>query len=173
LNIIPDATLPIDISARNKIVNDALNFALKSNPSPIYKKSFAQRIQTGNYEDNLPEIAQCDWIVEVVVERLDIKQQLFTRVDQYRKAGTLVSSNTSGIPIHLMTEGRSEDFKQHFCGTHFFNPPRYLQLLEIIPCPDTRAEVIDFLIHYGEMFLGKTTVLCKDTPAFISNRIGV
>src|SRR5690606_31625770 len=173
LDIVPKDAPPNDISARNKIVNDALNFALKSNPSPIYKKSFAQRIQTGNYEDNLPEIAQCDWIVEVVVERLDIKQQLFTRVDQYRKAGTLVSSNTSGIPIHLMTEGRSEDFKQHFCGTHFFNPPRYLQLLEIIPCPDTRAEVIDFLMHYGEKFLGKTTVLCKDTPAFISNRIGV
>jgi 3-hydroxyacyl-CoA dehydrogenase len=109
----------------------------------------------------------------VVVERLDIKQQIYNEVEKYRKPGTLISSNTSGIPIHLMAEGRSEDFQQHFCGTHFFNPPRYLRLLEIIPTAKTSKEVIDFHMHYGDVFLGKTTVLCKDTPAFIANRVGV
>lgn len=159
--------------SRNKIVDDALAFALKSNPSPIYKKAFASKITTGNFEDNMPQIANCDWIIEVVVERLDIKKIVFEQVEKYRKPGTLVSSNTSGIPIHMMIEGRSEDFRTHFCGTHFFNPPRYLKLLEIIPTPETAKEVVEFLTHYGDLYLGKTTVLCKDTPAFIANRIGV
>ncbi len=159
--------------SRNKIVDDALAFALKSNPSPIYKKSFASKITTGNFEDNMAQIANCDWIIEVVIERLDIKKTIFEQVEKYRKPGTLVSSNTSGIPIHMMIEGRSEDFQQHFCGTHFFNPPRYLKLLEIIPTSKTSQEVIDFFTHYGDLYLGKTTVLCKDTPAFIANRIGV
>ena len=121
----------------------------------------------------MKDIATADWIIEVVVERLDIKQSVFTEVEKYRKPGTLVTSNTSGIPIHMMAEGRSEDFKKHFCGTHFFNPPRYLRLLEIIPTPHTDPEVVDFLMNYGDLFLGKTTVLAKDTPAFIANRIGV
>lgn len=158
---------------RNKLVNDALQAAIKSNPSPIFTKEVVKRITTGNFEDNLKEIAHCDWIIEVVVERLDIKQQLYEKVEQFRKPGTLITSNTSGIPIHLMAEGRSEDFKKHFCGSHFFNPPRYLRLLEIIPTPHTSRDVVDFLLHYGDLFLGKTTVLCKDTPAFIANRIGV
>ncbi len=158
---------------KNRIVNDSLLAAVKSNPSPIYRKSFASRIQTGNFTDDMSKIADADWIIEVVVERLDIKKQVFEQVEQYRKAGTIISSNTSGIPIHLMTEGRSEDFKAHFCGTHFFNPPRYLQLLEIIPTPFTSQEVIDFLMDFGSKILGKKTVLCKDTPAFIANRIGV
>lgn len=162
-----------DKQSRNKIVDDALAFALKSNPSPIYRKSFAKRITTGNFDDDMKDIASSDWIIEVVIERLDIKKQIFDKVEQFRKVGTLVSSNTSGIPIHQMNEGRSEDFQKHFCGTHFFNPPRYLRLLEIIPTAKTSPEVIDFLIHYGELFLGKTTVFCKDTPAFIANRIGV
>ena len=132
-----------------------------------------KRIQTGNFTDNMKDIAACDWIIEVVVERLDIKQAIFTEVEKWRKPGTLISSNTSGIPIHLMNEGRSEDFKKHFCGTHFFNPPRYLRLLEIIPTPDTDPEVIRFLLEYGDLHLGKTTVLCKDSPAFIANRVGV
>ena len=159
--------------ARNKIVNDALQFALKSNPSPIYSKSYVSRITTGNFDDDLPKIADCDWVIEVVIERLDIKQQVFTNVEKYRKPGTLITSNTSGIPIHLMTEGRSEDFQKHFCGTHFFNPPRYLKLLELIPTLKTDPAVIEFLEDYGQRFLGKTTVVCKDTPAFIANRIGV
>lgn len=162
-----------DKKSRNKIVDDALAFALKSNPSPIYRKTFAKRIVTGNFDDNMKDIANCDWIIEVVIERLDIKKQVFDNVEKYRKPGTLISSNTSGIPIHLMNEGRSEDFQKHFCGTHFFNPPRYLKLLEIIPTPKTSPEVIDFLMKYGELYLGKTMVLCKDTPAFIANRIGV
>lgn len=160
-------------SVKNRIVNDSLTFALKSNPSPIYRKSFASRITTGNFDDDLHEIAECDWTIEVIVERLDIKQQMFERVEKFRKPGTLITSNTSGIPIHMLIEGRSEDFKQHFCGSHFFNPPRYLKLLEIIPTPSTLPEITSFLMEYGETYLGKTTVLCKDTPAFIANRVGV
>jgi len=158
---------------RNKVVNDALAAAIKSNPSPVFTKDVVKRITTGNFTDNMKDIATCDWVIEVVIERLDIKQSVFTEVEKYRKPGTLITSNTSGIPIHLMAEGRSDDFKKHFCGTHFFNPPRYLRLLEIIPTPHTDSEVVDFLMHYGDLFLGKTTVLCKDTPAFIANRIGV
>jgi 3-hydroxyacyl-CoA dehydrogenase len=158
---------------RNKIVNDSLQAAIKSNPSPVYTKHVIKKITTGNFDDNLKDIATCDWIIEVVIERLDIKRSLYEKVEQFRKAGTLITSNTSGIPIHLLSEGRSEDFKKHFCGTHFFNPPRYLRLLEIIPTPDTDSSVVNFLMHYGDLFLGKTTVLAKDTPAFIANRIGV
>ena len=157
----------------NKIVNDALTAAVKSNPSPVYDQSVVKLIKTGNFTDNMQDIASADWIIEVVVERLDIKQSVFTEVEKYRKPGTLVTSNTSGIPIHMMAEGRSEDFKAHFCGTHFFNPPRYLRLLEIIPTIHTNQDVVDFLMHYGDVFLGKTTVLAKDTPAFIANRVGV
>lgn len=160
-------------AVKNRIVNEALQTALTSNPSPIYSKSFASRIETGNLTDDLPQIASCDWIIEVIVERLDIKQQLFENVEKYRKPGTLISSNTSGIPLHLMANGRSDDFKAHFAGTHFFNPPRYLKLLEVIPTPHTLPEVTEFYMDYGKRFLGKTTVLCKDTPAFIANRIGV
>ncbi len=160
-------------TVRNRIVNDSLAAAIKSNPSPLYEPEAAGRIRTGNFTDNLKDIASCDWVIEVVVERLDIKKSLFDEVEKFRRPGTLITSNTSGIPIHLMTAGRSADFKKHFCGTHFFNPPRYLRLLEIIPTPDTDPEVVHFLLHYGDLFLGKTTVLCNDTPAFIANRVGV
>ncbi|MBK6408505.1 MAG: 3-hydroxyacyl-CoA dehydrogenase/enoyl-CoA hydratase family protein [Flavobacteriales bacterium] len=165
--------VPKEGADRNKIVNDALTFALKSNPSPIYDKKFASRISTGNFDDDLPKIKDCDWIIEVVIERLDIKQQVLANVEKYRTPGTLITTNTSGIPIHAIAEGRSDDFKKHFCGTHFFNPPRYLQLLEIIPGPGTDPAVLSFLEDYGQRVLGKVTVLCKDTPAFIANRIGV
>ena len=160
-------------AARNRIANEALQNALKSRPAALYDTRFATRITTGNFEDDFSKIADCDWIIEVVVERLDIKKQIFEKVDQFRKPGSLVSSNTSGIPISLMAEGRSEDFRRHFCGTHFFNPPRYMRLLEIIPGPDTSPEAVGFLMHYGDLHLGKQTVLCKDTPAFIANRVGV
>lgn len=174
MDMVPkDAQESQDKAARNKLVNDALQAALKSNPSPVYSKEVVKRIRTGNFTDNMKEISGVDWIIEVVVERLDIKQLIFEQVEQYRKPGTLVSSNTSGIPIHMMAAGRSEDFQQYFCGTHFFNPPRYLRLLEIIPTPQTKPEVVDFLMQFGSLQLGKTTVLCKDTPAFIANRIGV
>jgi 3-hydroxyacyl-CoA dehydrogenase len=174
LDIVPkEAADSEDKKARNKIVDDALKFALKSNPSPIYSKSFVSRITTGNFDDDLSKIADCDWTIEVIIENLDIKKSLFEKVEKYRKEGTLITSNTSGIPIHMMLDGRSEDFKKHFCGTHFFNPPRYLKLLEIIPSPETDPEIIEFFMDYGRRYLGKTTVFCKDTPAFIANRIGV
>lgn len=162
-----------DKKSRNKIVDDSLQLTLKSNPSPIYSQSFSSRITTGNFEDDMQQVSTCDWILEAIIEKIEIKQELFATVDKYRNPGTVISSNTSGIPIHLMSEGRSDDFRKHFCGTHFFNPPRYLQLLEIIPGAETSPEIIDFLIYYGEKFLGKTTVLAKDTPGFIGNRIGM
>ncbi|MCW3122351.1 MAG: 3-hydroxyacyl-CoA dehydrogenase NAD-binding [Flavipsychrobacter sp.] len=162
-----------DKAVRNRIVNDAMQATIKAKPSAVYTKSVIANIKTGNIDDDLSKIADCDWVIEVVVERLDIKQQIFEKIEKYRKAGTLITTNTSGIPIYLMSEGRSEDFQQNFCGTHFFNPPRYLRLLEIIPDPKTKPEVLDFLMDYGDRFLGKTTVLCKDTPAFIANRVGV
>jgi 3-hydroxyacyl-CoA dehydrogenase len=166
--------LKLDAPAvRNRIVNSALQAAVVANPSPLYRKSEVSRIKTGNFDDNLKDIATCDWVIEVVVERLDIKKSLYERVEQFRKKGTLITSNTSGIPIHLLAEGRSEDFKQNFAGTHFFNPPRYLKLLEIIPTPETKPDVLNFLLHYGDLYLGKTVVLAKDTPGFIANRVGV
>tara|TARA_R110002073_G_scaffold72537_1_gene177722 strand:+ start:758905 stop:761295 length:2391 start_codon:yes stop_codon:yes gene_type:complete len=159
-------------AVRNRLVNDSLKASLKSKPSPIYNQKFATRITTGNIEDDLHKIAAVDWVMEVVVERLDIKQKVFEQIEKHRTPGTLITSNTSGIPIHFMNEGRSEDFQQHFAVTHFFNPPRYLKLFEVVPGPNCKQEVTDFLMMYGEKFLGKTAVLAKDTPAFIGNRIG-
>ncbi len=160
-------------AVRNRIVTQSFQTAVKSKPSPLYHPDFAERVSLGNFDDDLPKIAEYDWVLEAVVEKLDIKKSLFEKVEKYRKPGTLISSNTSGIPIHLMLDGRSEDFQKHFCGTHFFNPPRYLKLLEIIPTEKTDPEIVDFHMHYGDLYLGKDTVLCKDTPAFIANRIGV
>ncbi|MBP2833064.1 enoyl-CoA hydratase/isomerase family protein [Aquimarina sp. U1-2] len=165
-------TLEDDV-VRNRLVNDALAAALKSKPSPIYHPKFANRITTGNLEDDISKVADVDWIIEVVVERLDIKKVVFENLEKHRTPGTLITSNTSGIPIQFMSEGRSDDFQKHFCGTHFFNPARYLKLFEIIPGPNTSQEVLDFLNGYGEQFLGKTSVVAKDTPAFIGNRIGI
>ncbi|MDB9893236.1 3-hydroxyacyl-CoA dehydrogenase NAD-binding domain-containing protein [Flavobacteriaceae bacterium] len=158
---------------RNRLVNEALMTSLKSKPSPIYSQKFADRITTGNIEDDLHKIKDVDWVMEVVVERLDIKQQVFEKIEKYRTQGTLITSNTSGIPIKFMNEGRSEDFQKHFAVTHFFNPPRYLKLFEVVPGPKCTQEVTDFLMMYGDKFLGKTAVLAKDTPAFIGNRIGI
>ena len=162
-----------DKVVRNRLVNDALTTSLKSKPSPIYHQKFANRITTGNLEDDISKVADVDWIMEVVVERLDIKKIVFEKLEKHRTPGTIISSNTSGIPIQFMNEGRSEDFKKHFAVTHFFNPPRYLKLFEVVPGPDCAQEVTDFLMMYGEKFLGKTSVLAKDTPAFIGNRIGI
>ena len=162
-----------DKVVRNRLVNDALTTSIKSKPAPLYHASFVNRITTGNLDDDIAKVADVDWIMEVVVERLDIKQQVFEKLEKHRTPGTLITSNTSGIPIKFMNTGRSEDFQKHFCGTHFFNPARYLKLFEIIPGPDTSSEVLDFLNGYGEQFLGKTSVVAKDTPAFIGNRIGI
>lgn len=162
-----------DPAARNAVAQRGLDNAVKSKPASLYRPDFAKRISIGNLTDDLPKIAGCDWILEAVIERLDIKQQLFEQVEKYRKPGALVSSNTSGIPISMMAQGRSEDFQRHFCGTHFFNPPRYLRLLEVIPTAQTAPEVTQFFMDFGNRFLGKQTVRCKDTPAFIANRIGL
>jgi 3-hydroxyacyl-CoA dehydrogenase len=174
LDIVPKEAEDSDSKkARNAIVDGALKASIKSKPAPLYSSKFASRIETGNMTDDMHKIKDCDWIIEVVVERLDIKKIVFDNVEKHRKPGTLITSNTSGIPIHMMLEGRSEDFQKNFCGTHFFNPPRYLKLLEIIPTPKTDQAVVDFFMEYGAKILGKTTVLCKDTPAFIANRVGV
>src|SRR5688500_2132822 len=166
--------LTVDSPAvKNRIVNAAFESTLKSNPAPLFHKRFASRIKLGNFTDDMSRIKDYDWTIEVVVENLDIKKKVYDEVEKHRKPSTLITSNTSGIPIHLMAEGRSDDFQKHFCGTHFFNPPRYLRLLEIIPTAKTDLQVVDFLMHYGDLFLGKTTVLCKDTPAFIANRVGI
>ena len=162
-----------DKAVRNRIVNNSLKNAFKSKPSPIYSQKFSNRISTGNIEDDLHKIKDADWIMEVVVEKLVIKKKVFDKIEKYRSKGTIISSNTSGIPIKFMSEGRSEDFQRHFCGTHFFNPARYLKLFEIIPGPKTDNNVINFLNIYSEKFLGKTPVIAKDTPAFIGNRIGI
>jgi len=160
-------------AVKNRIVQSSFERSVKSNPGPLYSKKYISRIKLGNFDDDMPAIKDYDWVIEVVVENLDIKKKVYEQVEKYRKPGTLITSNTSGIPIHLMAEGRSDDFKKHFCGTHFFNPPRYLKLLEIIPTPHTDAQIVKFLMHYGDLYLGKTTVLCKDTPAFIANRVGI
>ncbi len=182
LDIVPDKMSSEEIKkglkpdspeVRNRIVNNNLQNVLKSKPEALYHSTFVSRIQTGNFEDDFNKLEQCDWIIEAVVENLDIKKNVFEKVERFRKPGTLITTNTSGIPIHSMLEGRSEDFQQHFCGVHFFNPPRYLPLMEIIPTQKTKNEVVDFLTYYGDVYLGKTPVLCKDTPAFIANRIGV
>ncbi len=162
-----------DPRVRNRIVNNSFKNTIKAKPAALYDKKFASRIKLGNFDDDMKSIAESDWIIEVVVENLKIKKIVFDQVEQYRKQGTLITSNTSGIPINLMLDGRSDDFKKHFCGSHFFNPPRYLRLLEIIPTAETDPEIIDFLMNYGDLYLGKATVLCKDTPAFIANRIGI
>ncbi|WP_313375436.1 3-hydroxyacyl-CoA dehydrogenase/enoyl-CoA hydratase family protein [Chishuiella sp.] len=162
-----------DKVVRNRTAQSHLDFALKSKPSPIYDVAFASRITVGNFDDDLEKIKNSDWVIEVIVERLDIKKSMLEKVDALRKPGTLISSNTSGIPIHLISEGRSEDFQKNFCGTHFFNPPRYLKLFEVIPGPKAEREIVDFYQSYASLFLGKTPVLCKDTPGFIGNRVGV
>ena len=162
-----------DKEVRNRIVNTNLQNVLNAKPAPVYHATFASRIVTGNFDDDLEELKNADWIVEAVVENLEIKKSLFDKIEKFRKPGSIITTNTSGIPVRLMLEGRDEDFKKHFCGAHFFNPPRYLKLLEIIPTPETGEDVKNFLMSYGSLFLGKTTVLCKDTPAFIANRVGV
>ncbi|WP_172919099.1 3-hydroxyacyl-CoA dehydrogenase/enoyl-CoA hydratase family protein [Capnocytophaga canis] len=162
-----------DKVVRNRITSENLEKILKSNPSPIYHPQFAKRIEIGNLADDLPKIADVDWIIEAVTENLEIKKSVFEKLEQYRKQGTLITSNTSGLPVHFLSEGCSEDFRKHFAITHFFNPPRYLQLLEIIPSADCQSDVVDFLFFYSDKFLGKTPVFAKNTPAFIGNRIGI
>lgn len=161
-----------DKVVRNRISQTALQKLLKQKPAPLTSKSHLALIEAGNFEDDLSRLSEVDWIIEVVVENLAIKQQIFEKVDQYRKLGSFISSNTSGISVEAMAEGRTEDFQKHFLGTHFFNPPRYLKLLEIIPTQHTSPDVLQFMKQYGEDILGKGVVIAKDTPNFIANRIG-
>ncbi|MFO7752041.1 MAG: 3-hydroxyacyl-CoA dehydrogenase NAD-binding domain-containing protein, partial [Desulfobacteraceae bacterium] len=162
-----------DPAARNRIVQGGLDAALQSNPSLFMSKRDAVRIETGNLEDDIEKLKECDWICEVVVENLNIKRDLFSKVEKLRKKDAVVSSNTSGIPLQDITEGFSDDFKQHFMGTHFFNPVRYMHLLELIPGAETLPEVLAFMAKFGEKHLGKGIVWAKDTPNFVGNRIGV
>src|SRR5699024_7992207 len=161
-----------DKVVRNRIADQSKKALLKQKPSPITSKKSLDLIVTGNMEDDMEKLAEVDWIIEVVVERLDIKKQVFAEVEKHRKEGTIVTSNTSGISIEAMIEDCSEDMQKHFLGTHFFNPPRYLKLLEVIPTKHTDPEVLSFMKQFGEDVLGKGVVEAKDTPNFIANRIG-
>ncbi|MFA7467371.1 MAG: 3-hydroxyacyl-CoA dehydrogenase/enoyl-CoA hydratase family protein [Desulfotomaculaceae bacterium] len=158
---------------RNRFATSGIQQLLKAKPAPLYVPENAALLTPGNFADNLNVLTECDWIIEVVVERLDIKQSLLKKVESLRKPGTIVSSNTSGISINSMCVGLSQEFRQHFLGTHFFNPPRYMKLLEIIPGHDTLPEITAYMRSFGEKVLGKGMVICKDTPNFIANRIGV
>ena len=173
LDMVPP-NLPVDASAgeRNKIVRAGLDAAKKSKPAAFFTAALAEKIVIGNFEDDLPRCAEADWIIEVVAENLEIKRKLLARVAQYRKPGAIVTTNTSGLPVHLIAEGMSEEFQQHWAGTHFFNPPRYLKLVEVIPGPKTSREVVETLSEFCDRRLGKGVVVAKDTPNFIANRIG-
>lgn len=161
-----------DKQVRNRIAATNIQKLLKQKPAPLSAKKNIALIEAGNLEDDLEKLKDVDWVIEVVVENLNVKKQVFEKVDQFRKPGSIISSNTSGISVEAMVEGRSEDFQKHFLGTHFFNPPRYLKLLEIIPTQYTDAEVLSFMKTFGEDVLGKGVVVAKDTPNFIANRIG-
>lgn len=161
-----------DKPVRNRLANEALKKLLKQKPAPLSAKENIDLIEPGNLEDDLERLSEVDWVIEVVVENLDIKRQVFAQVDEHRKQGTVVSSNTSGISVEAMAEGRSEDFRKHFLVTHFFNPPRYLKLLEVVPTKDTDPDVVEEMRRFGEDVLGKGVVKAKDTPNFIGNRIG-
>jgi 3-hydroxyacyl-CoA dehydrogenase len=173
LDIVPP-NLPADAPAaeRNKIVRAGLDAAKKSKPAAFFTAALAEKISIGNFEDDLARCAEADWIIEVVAENLEIKRKLLARVAQFRKPGAIVTTNTSGLPVHLIAEGMSEEFQQHWAGTHFFNPPRYLKLVEVIPGPKTSREVVETLSEFCDRRLGKGVVVAKDTPNFIANRIG-
>ena len=168
----PNLSADAPSSERNKIVRAGLDAAKKSKPAAFFTAALADKIEIGNFEDDLGRCAEADWIIEVVAENLEIKRKLLTRVAQFRKPGAIVTTNTSGLPVHLIAEGMSEEFQQHWAGTHFFNPPRYLKLVEVIPGPKTSKEVVESLSEFCDRRLGKGVVVVKDTPNFIANRIG-
>nr|MDJ0883772.1 3-hydroxyacyl-CoA dehydrogenase family protein [Desulfobacterales bacterium] len=162
-----------DPTARNRMVKAGYDNLMMIQPALLMQPKDIDLISIGNLEDDFDQLADCDWIVEVVVENLKIKQDLFARIDKVRRPGSIVSSNTSGIPLKAMSEGLSEDFRKHFLGTHFFNPVRYMHLLEIIPGQETDPEILAYMADFGERIMGKGIVWAKDTPNFVGNRIGV
>src|ERR1700751_4691547 len=173
LDIVPPTVQPgAPVSERNKIVRAGLEAAKKSKPAAFFTSALAERVSIGNFDDDLGRCAEADWVIEVVAENLEIKRKLLSRVAQYRKPGAIVTTNTSGLPVHLIGEGLPEELQQHWAGTHFFNPPRYLKLVEIIPGPKTSASVVETLSEFCDRRLGKGVVVAKDTPNFIANRIG-
>ncbi|MBE7432367.1 MAG: enoyl-CoA hydratase/isomerase family protein [Anaerolineales bacterium] len=163
--------VPNDSTDKNKIVKEGWDRCLKARPANLMSSELQTLVKLGNLEDDFDSVSDADWICEAIIENLKIKQDLMMRIDEVRKPNAIVTTNTSGIPVHSIAEGRSKGFKQHFLGTHFFNPPRYLKLLEIIPTADTSKEVVEFFTRFGEYRLGKGIVLCKDTPNFIGNRV--
>src|SRR5512143_2208680 len=171
LDIVPNGAPADDKAARNKIVNAGWDACLKAKPANLMSPELKTFVKLGNLEDDFGVVAEADWICEAIIENLEIKQKLMAHIDEVRKPNAIVSTNTSGIPVAAIAEGRSKEFKKHFLGTHFFNPPRYLKLLEIISTKDTSKEVVEFMSHFGEYRLGKGIVLCKDTPNFIGNRV--
>lgn len=171
LDIVPQDAQPEDKEARNKIVNEGWERCLKAKPANLMSLDLKTFVKLGNLEDDFGAVAEADWVCEAIVENLKIKQDLMARIDEVRKPKGIVTTNTSGIPVSAIAQGRSEGFRKHFLGTHFFNPPRYLKLLEIIPTRDTHQKVVEFFSWFGEYRLGKGTVLCKDTPNFIGNRV--
>jgi 3-hydroxyacyl-CoA dehydrogenase len=171
LDVAPAGTVP-GSSDRNKIVRAGLEAAKKSKPAAFFNATLAEKVAIGNFEDDLGRVAEADWIIEVVAENLEIKRKLLERVAQFRKPGAIVTTNTSGLPVRLIAEGMSDEFQEHWCGTHFFNPPRYLKLVEIIPGPKTSSDVLETLREFCDRRLGKGVVEAKDTPNFIANRIG-
>src|SRR6516225_8137268 len=168
----PNLPASAPTSERNKLARAGLDGARKSKPAAFFTEALGERIAIGNFDDDLARVADADWIVEVVAENLEIKRKLLSRVAEFRKPGSIVTTNTSGLPVHLIAEGLSDEFQQHWAGTHFFNPPRYLKLVEVIPGPRTSAEVVDSLSEFCDRRLGKGVVVAKDTPNFIANRIG-
>lgn len=168
----PDGKAGAPAADRNKIVRAGLEAAKKSKPAAFFVPALAEEISTGNFEDDLARCAEADWIIEVVAENLEIKRNLLSRVAQFRKPGAIVTTNTSGLPVHLIAEAMSDEFQQHWAGTHFFNPPRYMKLVEVIPGPKTSGEVMETLSEFCDRRLGKGVVIAKDTPNFIANRIG-
>ena len=171
LDIVPKDAPKDDKKARNEIVQAGWDACLKGKPANIMSSDLKTFVSLGNLEDNFDVIGEADLVIEAIIENLKIKQELMTRIDKIRKDTGIVATNTSGIPVKDIAKGRSKGFKQHFLGMHFFNPPRYLKLLELIPTDDTSTTVIEFISHFGEFRLGKGIVLCKDTPNFIGNRL--
>src|SRR5216683_3813051 len=168
----PDAAASADKAARNKIVAAGLEAAVKSKPAAFFEKGLERLITIGNFDDDMKLLAECDWIIEAVAENLEIKRSLLKKVEAVRKPGSIVTTNTSGLPVASIAEGFSDDFRKHWFGTHFFNPPRYMRLLEIIPTPEADPAAIAAVSHFGDVRMGKGIVTAKDTPNFIANRIG-